>query len=748
MTAFALQQMDYVFFVYGLSFVLLGGICSHLFWNNKTAVAWQWLGAFGILHGATQWLDLTAMNLGDDAWCQWLRFIILTLSFICLCEFGRRATVSSEAADWRLTYALLFTGSATGLVAGFDGLNATVRYLLGSGGGMWTAVALYRISRRPGHPGRRWLVVAAAVFAVYAVTIGLFVPPAPFLPALYVNQAYFMQTIGLPVQVIRAGLAMALTVCLWQYLIAWRGVIAERLGIKRPSIYLYWLAAGIVLVVVAGGFVTNAVAEYSSHQNQRYYVAYTRGAAAVNALMNSWHQQIAGHRLVVIGATGLLVFLLAGSLVALQGTRDTNAELRRAKEVAEAATLAKSEFLANMSHEIRTPITAVLGYTDLLLEQGLPDNERWNHLRTIRRNGQVLLELIDDILDISKIEAGKLAIDRIACSPSQILDDLSSLMKMRAENKGLSFTIDCDESLPDTILTDPTRLRQILVNLVGNAIKFTKSGQVRVVARLSATEDAEPAMEFVVTDTGIGMTPEQLKQIFQPFTQADTSTSRRFGGTGLGLTISKRLAIMLGGDIDVKTEPGKGSEFRVVVAIGPIKDIPLAQPSSAMASDAAKLRPKLNCRILLAEDGPDNQRLISLILKKAGAEVVIAHDGEKAVEMALATFAGWGRRYDDDARPFDLILMDIQMPGMDGCQATQKLREQGYTGPIIALSAHATTHAAQQCLDAGCNDYLAKPIDREALLGKIAHYIEKAREEHAKEYKGQEAGVPGQESAS
>jgi signal transduction histidine kinase/AmiR/NasT family two-component response regulator len=740
MTAFALQQIDYVFFVYGLSFVLLGGICSHLFWNNKTAVAWQWLGAFGILHGATQWLDLTAMNLGDDAWCQWLRFTILTLSFICLCEFGRRATVSSDAADWRLTYALLLTGSATGLVAGFDGLNATVRYLLGSGGGVWTAVALYRISRTPNHPGRRWLVAAAAFFAIYAVTIGLFVPPAHFLPALYVNQAYFMQTIGLPVQVIRAGLALALTVCFWQYLIAWRGVVAERLGIKRPSIYLHGLAIGIVLIVVAGGFITNAVAEYSSHQNQRYYLAYTRGAAAVNALMNTWQQQIAGHRLVVIGATGLLVFLLAGSLMAMQSTRDTNAELRRAKEVAEAATVAKSEFLANMSHEIRTPITAVLGYTDLLLEQGLTENERWNHLRTIRRNGQVLLELIDDILDISKIEAGKLEVDRIVCSPSQILADISSLMQMRAENKGLSYAIQCDGPLPETILTDPTRLRQILVNLVGNAIKFTKSGHVRVAARLRPDDGTTPAIEFVVTDTGIGMTSEQISQIFYPFTQADTSTSRRYGGTGLGLTISKRLANMLGGDIDVISEPGKGSEFRVVVACGPLKGVPLAQLPPVITADApAKLRPKLNCRILLAEDGPDNQRLISLILKKAGAEVVIAHDGEKAVEMALATFPGWGRRYDDVSHPFDLILMDIQMPGMDGCQATQRLRAEGYTGPIIALSAHATTHAAQECFDAGCTDYLAKPIDRDALLNKIAHHLERVREEHAKLREGDEA---------
>ena len=299
--------------------------------------------------------------------------------------------------------------------------------------------------------------------------------------------------------------------------------------------------------------------------------------------------------------------------------------------------------------------------------------------------------------------------------------------------KKLSLSMEIDGPLPETILTDPTRLRQILVNLVGNAMKFTKTGQVRVVTRLLQKEGREPALRFNVIDTGIGMTPAQLATIFRPFTQADPSTSRKYGGTGLGLAISKRLASMLGGDITVASEPGQGSDFQLTIATGPLEGVSLLECSDVILPDAAvaESRPTLNCRVLLAEDGPDNQRLLALVLKKAGADVTIAQNGKEAVELGLATFPGWGRRHNDSKLPFDIILMDIQMPVMDGYQATERLRQEGYAGPIIALSAHTANDATERCLDAGCNDCLAKPIDRDAMLRKIAEHIGGAGEEHS-----------------
>lgn len=859
MTAFVLQQTDFIFFVCGLSFILFGGICSYMSWSSKSTAAWQWLGAFGVLHGAHQWLELTAMSLVDDPCWHWLRFVLLSLSFLALCEFGRRAA-SSTPFNWRWTYLLLLSGIAGGRIWGADGLDATMRYLLGFVGGAWTALGLWRLSRTVNQPGRRSLRAAAACFAAYAVAVGLVVPPAPFFPATWLNQAAFLQTVGLPIQFFRAIFAVAVTVCLWQYTLAWRRVLAEALGAHRSSLYLYELIAGVIALVVAGFVLTNAVGEYANHEIQKQYIASIEDAELPNAPLNDWQHQIAEHRLVVIGSTGLLIFLLAGSLLTLQGSKDVadqllasersyrsvvdnspnclqlldregrcltinpkglekigrteaemlgmsfldvwpletrpvvaaafaqarqgkqatfeatyirpdgraiiwqvvlnpildrqgqtyrvvemamditdhrraEAELRRAKEVAETATQAKTEFLANTSHEIRTPITAVLGYADLLMDPQLPEEERANHLHTIRRNGEMLLALIDDILDISKIEAGKLDVERIASSPWQILADVAALMRERADRKDLSLTIEPEGLLPETILTDPTRLRQILVNLVGNAVKFTEVGQVRVVTRLLDGDGENPLLEFAVIDTGIGMTPAQLAAIFHPFTQADSSTNRRYGGTGLGLTISKRLATMLGGDITVTSRSGVGSEFRLTVVTGPLAGVPLTgHPPVVVASHAAPpVRITLDCRVLLAEDGPDNQRLISLVLQKAGATVVIAQNGHEAVEKALASLPGAGRRRDDPKEPFDIVLMDIQMPEMDGYEATRRLRQAGYDVPIIALSAHATTHAAHECLIAGCNDCLAKPIDRESLLLKIAEYVTPAPAKAGKE---------------
>ncbi|MFQ5412324.1 MAG: ATP-binding protein, partial [Phycisphaerae bacterium] len=427
---------------------------------------------------------------------------------------------------------------------------------------------------------------------------------------------------------------------------------------------------------------------------------------------------------------------LGEQTVALRGA---NLALKEAGAAAEAATQAKSAFLANMSHEIRTPMTAILGFTETLLEPGLSEAERTKAINIIHGNGEHLLAVINDILDISKIEAGKLEIETISCSPIQIIADVCSLMRVRADEKGLPLRVEYDGAIPETIQTDPTRLKQILVNLLGNAIKFTDKGEVRLVARCDCSATVagrwadSPMMAFDIIDSGIGMTPEQKAKLFDAFTQADSSMTRRYGGTGLGLTISKRLAEMLGGDIAIESEPGRGSTFHLMIAAGSLDGVKMIEdPSSASAvnsegavgagpggAEQAKAggAPKLDCRVLLAEDGPDNQRLIAYILKKAGARVTIKENGRLALDAALAA--------SDEGSPFDVILMDMQMPVMDGYEATRRLRESGYAGPIIALTAHAMSGDRDKCLAAGCDDYARKPIDRKTLIETIRNHVNK-----------------------
>jgi PAS domain S-box-containing protein len=396
-------------------------------------------------------------------------------------------------------------------------------------------------------------------------------------------------------------------------------------------------------------------------------------------------------------------------------------EARKA-EIAELANRAKSEFLANMSHEIRTPMTAIIGYADLLLDADQTASDRLNAVNIIRRNGNHLLTVINDILDLSKIEAGEMKVERIRCATCQIIGDVISAMRVRAKERNLNLEMKIEGQIPEVIQSDSTRLRQILINLVGNAIKFTESGEVLVVVTLiDPPEASNPRLRFEVVDSGIGMSTAQMSSLFQPFAQADSSTTRRFGGTGLGLTISRSLARALGGDISVESVLGKGSRFSATIETGSLAGVRLLSRCSEAMSDFSHSptaeTSALTGHILLADDGPDNQSLLSHYVTKAGATVTIAENGRIAYEKIMETLRIPG------AARIDLILMDMQMPEMDGYGATAKIRAAGYQGPIIALTAHAMATDRAKCIDAGCSDYLSKPVRRGDLLAALARYL-------------------------
>lgn len=400
---------------------------------------------------------------------------------------------------------------------------------------------------------------------------------------------------------------------------------------------------------------------------------------------------------------------LTGVALDITERKQAEIQIRDARLAADAASAAKSAFLANMSHEIRSPLGAIMGFTELAQQTGLSVGEAQAHLQIVHRNSVQVLNIVDDILDLAKVEAGRMSLDVGEMELPSYLADFAHLMAFRARENGISLEMSAMSDIPECVLADSTRLRQILTNIVGNAVKFTKQGQVRIYVTY-----VQELLTFDVYDTGRGISEEQAKILFQPFVQADATTSRKFGGTGLGLALTRKLCEAMGGTFNlIESALDKGSHFRATILapqcktvnFRPAKDL-LNIASIHVPAPKGEERALAGLKVLVVEDSPDNQALLQILLERQGAKFALSKDGAEGVQAALAA-------------DYDVIVMDVQMPGMDGHEAVRTLRKTGYRKPIVALTAHAMKEEYDRAFLSGFNDFLTKPVNRQKLIDVI-----------------------------
>ena len=401
---------------------------------------------------------------------------------------------------------------------------------------------------------------------------------------------------------------------------------------------------------------------------------------------------------------------------------ESNRALTSANLAAESASRAKSDFLANMSHEIRTPMNAILGFLDLLFESVKPNQEQDQYIETVQQSGKHLLMIVDDVLDLSRIESGKLSLSIEPLTPAALCREIVAICSTDAAQKGLELSFEANSDVPESIQSDPDRLRQILLNLIGNAVKFTSQGFVKLELSSAKNDANETTLNFSVRDTGPGIPESAFETLFDPFTQVDSSMTREVGGTGLGLAICGRLATALGGQVQVSSELGVGSCFVLELNLsqqnGGTTNAGRHLAIEALATEskeASASYQQLAGSVLIVEDVAVNQLLIKTMLQKSGLDVCIAENGLLALSAIESAAA--------EGSPFDLILMDMQMPVMDGYAATARLRQDGCSIPIIALTAHAMSTDREQCIAAGCDEYITKPVDRSLLIETCARLL-------------------------